>query len=86
MDLSCRYLGLELRNPLVASASPIAGGLDGIVRLAHAGLAAQRPPRAARGWRPSREHPGRQAVRRIPWDAAGREGVGWASQWPAICR
>jgi dihydroorotate dehydrogenase (fumarate) len=40
MDLSCRYLGLELRNPLVASASPIAGGLDGIVRLAHAGLAA----------------------------------------------
>ena len=40
MDLSCQYLGLELRNPLVASASPIAGGLDGIVRLAHAGLAA----------------------------------------------
>ncbi len=40
MDLSCRYLGLELRNPLVASASPIAGGLDGVVRLANAGLAA----------------------------------------------
>ncbi len=40
MDLSCQYLGLRLRNPLVASASPIAGGLDGIQRLAHAGLAA----------------------------------------------
>jgi dihydroorotate dehydrogenase (fumarate) len=40
MDLSCQYLGLELRNPLVASASPIAGGLDGVQRLAHAGLAA----------------------------------------------
>jgi dihydroorotate dehydrogenase (fumarate) len=40
MDLSCRYLGLELRNPLVASASPIAGGLDGVRRLADAGLAA----------------------------------------------
>jgi dihydroorotate dehydrogenase (fumarate) len=40
MDLSCQYLGLPLRNPLVASASPIAGGLDGVQRLAHAGLAA----------------------------------------------
>lgn len=40
MDLSCQYLGLELRNPLVASASPIAGGLDGIMRLAEARLAA----------------------------------------------
>jgi dihydroorotate dehydrogenase (fumarate) len=40
MDLSCQYLGLELRNPLVASASPIAGGLDGVRRLADAGLAA----------------------------------------------
>ena len=40
MDLSCQYLGLRLRNPLVASASPIAGGLDGVQRLAHAGLAA----------------------------------------------
>jgi dihydroorotate dehydrogenase (fumarate) len=40
MDLSCDYLGLKLRNPLVASASPIAGGLEGVHRLAHAGLAA----------------------------------------------
>ena len=40
MDLSCRYLGLDLRNPLVASASPMAGGLDGVRRLADAGLAA----------------------------------------------
>jgi len=40
MDLSCQYLGLKLRNPLVASASPMAGGLDGVRRLADAGLAA----------------------------------------------
>jgi dihydroorotate dehydrogenase (fumarate) len=40
MDLSCQYLGLPLRNPLVASASPISGGLEGVQRLAHAGLAA----------------------------------------------
>jgi dihydroorotate dehydrogenase (fumarate) len=40
MDLSCQYLGLQLRHPLVASASPMAGGLDGIRRLADAGLAA----------------------------------------------
>lgn len=40
MDLSCQYLGLKLHNPLVASASPIAGGLEGVQRLAHAGLAA----------------------------------------------
>jgi dihydroorotate dehydrogenase (fumarate) len=40
MELSCQYLGLELHNPLVASASPIAGGVDGVRRLADAGLAA----------------------------------------------
>jgi dihydroorotate dehydrogenase (fumarate) len=40
MELSCQYLGLALRNPLVASASPMAGGLDGVRRLADAGLAA----------------------------------------------
>jgi dihydroorotate dehydrogenase (fumarate) len=40
MDLSSRYLGLELRNPLVASASPRSSGLDGVRRLANAGLAA----------------------------------------------
>ena len=34
MDLSTRYLGLALRNPLVASASPISSTLDGIKRLA----------------------------------------------------
>jgi dihydroorotate dehydrogenase (fumarate) len=40
MDLSSQYLGLQLRSPLVASASPRASGLDGVRRLAHAGLAA----------------------------------------------
>jgi dihydroorotate dehydrogenase (fumarate) len=40
MDLSTRYLGLALRNPLVASASPISNTLDGVQRLADAGVGA----------------------------------------------
>jgi dihydroorotate dehydrogenase (fumarate) len=40
MDLSTDYLGLPLRNPLVASASPLSNTLDGIRRLADAGLSA----------------------------------------------
>jgi hypothetical protein len=34
MDLSTRYLGLDLRNPLVASASPLSNSVDGVRRLA----------------------------------------------------
>jgi dihydroorotate dehydrogenase (fumarate) len=40
MDLSTRYLGLPLRNPLVASASPLSNTLDGVQRLADAGVGA----------------------------------------------
>ena len=40
MDLSTRYLGLQLRNPLVASASPLSKTVDGIARLADAGVGA----------------------------------------------
>jgi dihydroorotate dehydrogenase (fumarate) len=40
MDLSSRYLGLELRNPLVASASPLSNTVDGVRRLADAGVGA----------------------------------------------
>jgi dihydroorotate dehydrogenase (fumarate) len=40
MDLSTDYLGLALRNPLVASASPLSNTLDGVRRLADAGLGA----------------------------------------------
>ncbi len=39
-DLRTRYLGLELRSPLVASASPLTGGLDGLRRLEDAGAGA----------------------------------------------
>ena len=34
MDLSTQYLGLKLKSPIVASASPITKSLDGILRLA----------------------------------------------------
>jgi dihydroorotate dehydrogenase (fumarate) len=40
MDISAHYLGIELRNPLVASASPLASAVDGVKRLAGAGVAA----------------------------------------------
>ncbi len=40
MDLSTNYLGLALRNPLVASASPLSNTLDGVRRLADAGVGA----------------------------------------------
>ena len=40
MELSTNYMGLELRNPLVASASPLSHTVDGVRRLAHAGVGA----------------------------------------------
>jgi dihydroorotate dehydrogenase (fumarate) len=40
MDLTTRYLGLELKNPLVASASPLNADLGNLRRLEDAGAAA----------------------------------------------
>ena len=40
MDLATDYLGLRLRNPLVASASPLSQTVDAIRRLADAGIGA----------------------------------------------
>jgi dihydroorotate dehydrogenase (fumarate) len=40
VDLHTRYLGLELRSPLVASASPLTGSLDDLRRLEKAGAGA----------------------------------------------
>jgi len=39
-DLSTTYMGLELRNPLVASASPLSRTVDGVRELAAAGVGA----------------------------------------------
>jgi dihydroorotate dehydrogenase (fumarate) len=39
-DLGTRYLGLDLRSPLVASASPLTGTLEGLRRLEDAGAGA----------------------------------------------
>jgi dihydroorotate dehydrogenase (fumarate) len=39
-DLRTRYLGLELRSPLVASSSPLTGTLDSLMRLEAAGAGA----------------------------------------------
>ncbi len=40
VELRTRYLGLDLRSPLVASASPLTGSLDGLRRLEAAGASA----------------------------------------------
>ena len=40
MELSTRYMGLTLRNPLVASASPLSQTADGVRQLADAGVGA----------------------------------------------
>jgi len=40
VDLRSRYLGLELKNPIVAAASPMTGSLDRLKRLEDAGVAA----------------------------------------------
>jgi len=40
MDLTTSYLGLSLRNPLVASASPMSLTADGVRRMADAGIGA----------------------------------------------
>jgi dihydroorotate dehydrogenase (fumarate) len=40
VDLSTKYLGLELKNPLAASASPLTGDLDSLRRLQDAGASA----------------------------------------------
>jgi dihydroorotate dehydrogenase (fumarate) len=40
MDLTTTYLGLELKHPIVAAASPLTASLDGMRRLEDAGAAA----------------------------------------------
>jgi dihydroorotate dehydrogenase (fumarate) len=40
MELATEYLGLALRNPLVASASPLSQTVDGVQRLADGGVGA----------------------------------------------
>jgi dihydroorotate dehydrogenase (fumarate) len=40
VDLSTSYLGLRLRNPIIASASPLTGNLDSLLTLERAGVAA----------------------------------------------
>ncbi len=39
-DLTTTYLGLDLKNPVVASSTPMTGTLDGVRRLEEAGVAA----------------------------------------------
>ena len=40
VDLTTTYLGLKLKNPLIASASPLTGKLETLQRLEEAGASA----------------------------------------------
>ena len=40
MDLKTTYLGLELKNPLVAAASPLSEKVENVQGLAEAGISA----------------------------------------------
>ena len=40
MELTTTHLGLELKNPLIASASPLTASLDSIKKLEENGIAA----------------------------------------------
>ena len=40
MNLKTKYMGLELKNPLIASASPLSESVDGIKKLEEAGIGA----------------------------------------------
>ena len=40
IDLSTQYLGLKLKNPLVASASPLSKKVDTVKKLEDAGIGA----------------------------------------------
>ncbi len=40
MDLKTKYMGLQLKNPIVPSASPLSENVDGIKRMAEAGAGA----------------------------------------------
>ena len=48
MELATTYMGLELRNPLVASPSPLAYTVDGVQRLAESERRRDRAPLAVR--------------------------------------
>ena len=43
MELATRYLGMTLRNPLVASPSPMSQTVDGVRRMADGGVGAVVP-------------------------------------------
>jgi hypothetical protein len=89
-DLRTRYLGMELRSPLVASSSPLTGSLDGLRRLEAAGagavvlpslfeeeLATQGPPAGPEPAGRPGTGPGRAPTCR--WSP--RQGRPWGSRW-----
>ena len=61
-DLRTRYLGLDLRSPLVASSSPLTGTLDGLRRLEAAGAGRGGAALAVRGGPGRGDTTGRRAA------------------------
>lgn len=66
MDLATRYLGLTLKNPIVASASPLTIDLDNIRRIEDAGGAAVVLPCYSKS-RSSKRQESRSVYDSRPW-------------------
>jgi len=77
MDLATRYLGLQLRNPLIASASSLSTTIDGVRRLADAGVG------AVVLYSLFEEQIRRQATRNAAQGGTGTEPSAWAPSYPS---
>ncbi|HEX4087437.1 MAG TPA: dihydroorotate dehydrogenase-like protein [Trebonia sp.] len=96
MNLQTRYLGLALRNPLVASAGPLTGSLAGLTRLAEAGVGAvvlpslfqeQLPVEDERDWLPADgSAPGGGAAHQHFRNLAGPGGGDWPARYLALIK
>jgi dihydroorotate dehydrogenase (fumarate) len=74
VDLHTRYLGLELRSPLVASASPLTGSLGDLRRLEKAGAGAVVLPSLFQEQLTEEA----RVLERVAGGRFGRQAVGWS--------
>jgi hypothetical protein len=86
MDLTTRYLGLTLKNPVIASASPLTGDLGNIRRLEDCGAAAVVLPSifavASGYWPLFRYNPAMRAIGENPFRLDSPRPTSKSRSWP----